>query len=365
MIRLAAQFAPGPWSTRGPPPVFPNVRPARVPAGSVRPTCVVPVVDSVRTVGQGFTAVGEREPVRLKLLGIGAALAAAVGVSAGGYAAPVAATSDGAVRTPAGCPTPPSSEMVAEEDRVSSVVPAVTAPTATDHVRAGIDLRGLLDDLRHLSGRFEPVADFVLPSTGIAVTVLSDGPIVVDAEALDRLTRLPLSQPELFRDARVGEVQRCYAQRMLVDRELAGRTLRLLVPADPATCFRAGRLVTFGNDDEARVCDSAGVTLPEVSLSPRLLGMDLADARAPATVVVAAATDPRRGDPELVVAGLLLHEFHHVVENAFGLVPWTGPLRHYEQRAYYVEREVRRHLRSRGLALPRPIRFPAPAVSSP
>lgn len=298
-------------------------------------------------------------------LGMGTVIVAVVAAGASGLAAPVGSTSDDAVRTPAGCPAPPPFEMVAEEDRVGSVVPAATAPTATDHARAGIDVRGALEDLRALSGRFEPVAEFELPSTGIAVTVLSDGPIEVDVEAFDRLTRLPLVQPELFRDARVGEVQRCYARRMLVDRELAGRALRVLVPADPATCFQAGRLVTFGSGEEARACDSAGVTLPEVSLSPRLLGMDLADARAPATVVVAAATDPRHDDPGRVIAGLLLHEFHHVVENAFGLVPWSGPLRHYEQRAYYVEREVRRHLRGRGLALPRPIRFPDPGVASP
>ena len=288
---------------------------------------------------------------------MGVVLVAAV-VSAGGYAVAEVAPRDDAVRAPGGCPTPPDLGLVAEEDRVGTVVPAASAPTATDHARSGLDLPGALQDLRDLSDRFRPVAEFVLPSTGIAVTVLSDGPVEVDVEALDRLTRLPLAQPELFGDARVAEVQRCYARRLLVDREFAGHALRLVVPADPATCFQAGRLVSFGAGGGTRSCDSAGVTLPEVSLSPRLLGMDLADARAPATVLVTAATDPGRGDADGVVAGLLLHEFHHVVENAFGLVPWSGSLRHYEQRAYYVEREVRRHLRSRGLALPRPIRFP-------
>lgn len=303
--------------------------------------------------------------MRLQLLGTGVAVATAAAVlGAGGYASAGVTASDDAVRAPEGCPTPPAIGVVPEKDRVDSVVPAASAPTATDHARAGVDLRGAYEDVRQLTARFHPVAEFVLPSTGIAVTVLSDGPIEVDAEAFDRLTRLPLTQPEMFRDARVAEVQRCYARRMLVDRELAGRTLRLVVPADPATCFRAGRLVAFGGEGEARACDSAGVTLPQVSLSPRLLGMDLADARAPATVIVTAATDPQQGDADRVLAALLLHELHHVVENAFGLVPWSGSLRHYEQRAYYVEREVRRHVRSRGLALPQPIRFPDPGAAS-
>lgn len=293
--------------------------------------------------------------MRRRVVGTIASIAAAVGMSAAGYASAGITPSDGAVRSPTGCPSLSDVDLVAEADRVETVVPAASAPTVSDHAGAGFDLRGAIEDVRGLSSRFRPVAEFVLASTGMEVTVLSDGPLEVDVDALDRLTRLPLTQPGMFGDTRVAEVQRCYAQRILDGRELAGHSLRILVPADPATCFRGGRLVPLGAD--AGSCDSAGVTLPQVSVRPQLLGMDLAHARAPATVLVTAATDPARRDPAGVLAGLLLHELHHVTENAFGLPPWSGSLRHYEQRAYYVERAVRRHLRSRGLTLPRPIRF--------
>lgn len=277
-------------------------------------------------------------------------------LSATGYASTASDVPPGLVRAPTGCPAPPSVDLVPEEARVEAVVPRSTAPTATDHLGAGIDVRGAVADIRSLSSRFRPVAELVLPSTGMAVTVLSDGPLEVDAEALDQLTRLPLRQPGMFADGRMAEVQQCYAERILEGRELAGHQLRILVPSDPGTCFRAGRLVQLPPDQGADGCDSAGVTLPEVTVRPRLLGWDLAHARSPATVLVTAAS-PGHPDPDGVLAGLLLHELHHVIENAFGLLPWTGSLRHYEQRAYYVEREVRRHLRARGLPLPRPIRF--------
>lgn len=295
--------------------------------------------------------------MRRHSLALVVALVAVAGLSAAGYASAVVVTPGDVVRSPSGCPVPLPQDLVAEEDRVATVVPRATAPTATDHARDGFDLRGALDDVRALSGRFVPVASFVLPSTGLDVTVLSDGPITVDVEALDRLTRLSLAQPGLFRNARVAEVQRCYGDRILDAGELAGHELRLVVPADPATCFRGGRLVALDSPSDVATCDSAGVTLPEVSIRPRLLGLDLAHARAPATIMVTASTSPGR-DAEGALAGLLLHELHHLVENAFGLTPWSGSLNHYEQRAYYVEREVRRHLRSRGLRLPRPVAFP-------
>lgn len=285
------------------------------------------------------------------------ALVTSIGASAAGYASTVVVASDDVLRTPTGCPMVPPPEEIAAEDRVAAVVPRATAPTATDHARAGIDLRGALEDVRSLSSRFQPVADAVLPSTGMHVTVMSDGPIEVDIDELDRLTRLLLTQPDLFRNRRVAEVQRCYGERILRGRELEGHELRVIVPSDPATCFRGGRLVQLDAAMGARTCDSAGATVPELAVRPRILGLELGHARLPATVVVTAATDPAHRDPAGVLAGLLLHELHHVVENAFGLPPWSGSLRHYEQRAYYVEREVRRHLRSRGLRLPRPIAF--------
>lgn len=285
------------------------------------------------------------------------AILATIGVSAGGYASAVVVASDDAVRTPTGCPMVSPMDVIAEEDRVATVVPVETAPTAADHARTDFDLFGALADARELGSDFRPVADAVLPTTGLHVTVLSDGPLDVDVDELDRLTRLPLTQPELFRNARVAEVQRCYADRILEGRELAGHVLRILIPSDPATCFRGGRIVSLRGDLDARSCDSAGVTFPEVDLRPAVLGLELGQASLPATVVLTAATDPGRSDAGRALAGLLLHELHHVVENAFGLSPWSGSLRHYEQRAYYVEREVRRHLRRRGLALPRPIRF--------
>lgn len=302
--------------------------------------------------------------LRRRTVGVLGAILATIVISAGGYGSTVVVASDDVVRTPTGCPLVPPMDTVAEPDRVAAVVPKDQAPTATDHARADFDLPGALRDVRHLGAGFEPVAEAVLPSTGMHVTVLSDGPLEVDVEELDRLTRIPLTQPELFRNARVTEVQRCYADRILRGRELAGRPLRILVPSDPSTCFRGGRLVSLRGGLDVRACDSAGVTFPEVDLRPGLLGLELAEVSVPATVILTAATAPGRPDPEGVLAGLLLHEFHHVVENAFGLTPWSGSLRHYEQRAYYVEREVRRHLRSRGLALPRPIRFVGDAAGA-
>lgn len=282
-------------------------------------------------------------------------------LAATSLAASPAVVAQEVVRAPRGCPALSAPDMVAEQDRVATRVPEATAPTATDHASSGFDLPGVVGDLRSLSSRFAPVAEFVMPATGIAVTVLSDGPLEVDPEALERLALLSLEDPAIFTDTRVAEVQRCYAQRLLGDRELAGHELRVIVPSDPHLCFAGGRLTPVPATGFADACDSAGVTIPEVSIRPRVLGIGIGEARSPATVLVTAAAPPDHPDPEARLAALLLHELHHVTENAFGLTPWSGSLRHYEQRAYYVEREVRRHLRARDVSLPLPVGFVAPA----
>jgi hypothetical protein len=277
-----------------------------------------------------------------------------------------AATPAGAIRTPPGCDGIRAADTVADADRVLTVVPPDTAPTAMDHVLPGVDVPAALAEFREILTGFTPVAAFELPSTGMQVTVLSDGALEVDAAAFDRLLRLSLDAPEVFADGRVADVQRCYARRLLHERELAGRSLRVLVPADPAQCFRAGRLVAITGEADAAACDSAGITLPAVDLRPTLFGLPLAELAAPATVVLTAAAPPGDPDADGRLARLLLHELHHVVENAVGLTPWNGSLREYEQRAYYVERSVRRHLRDAGMPLPQPVRFRSDAeVPSP
>lgn len=258
----------------------------------------------------------------------------------------------GVARGADGCEVRAVDEDTPDEQRVATVVPEHAAPTAMDHARPGIDLRHSLLDVQRLLAGYEPVAEFTLPSTGMHVTVLSDGPLHVDPEAFDRLVRLPITQPRMFGDAQIAEIQGCYARRLLDGQEFAGRVLRVFVPSSPARCFRSGVMVN------AEVgCDSAGVTLPQVELRPQLFGVEVGAAALPATVIVTAAS--RLGDPnaETRLASVLLHELHHVTENGFGLMPWAGSLRHYEQRAYYVERAVREHLRRHGLPLPRPIRF--------
>lgn len=289
------------------------------------------------------------------------ALVALTALTAASYVVPVHTVTGESedVRAPRGCPPPGGRDEVPAEDRVTTVVPEATAPTAADHAAAGgVDLRAAVEDVRRMATRFVPVAEFELPSTGIVVSVLSDGPVEVDVEAFDRLWRLLFDDPDVFRDRRVATVQRCYLRRLVEERELAGHELRVVVPADPSTCFLGGRFVPVGEDGFAASCDSAGVALPRLELGLRPFGLSVVDAASPATVLVTAAAVPGHPDPETRVAWLLLHELHHVVENAFGLTPWSGSLRHYEQRAYYVERELRRHLAERGVRPPLPIRYP-------
>lgn len=286
------------------------------------------------------------------------AAAAVVALSAATLPGPVVSHAEGATRTPRGCPELRPPDQVPDAERVTTIVPADTAPTATDHLAPGIDVRAALSELRSLLTGFAPAASFELPSTGMAVTVLSDGPIDVDVAAFDRLLRLSLDDPDLFADGRVADVQRCYARRLLEDREFAGRSLRVFVPSDPSQCFRGGRLASLGSDGFAASCDSSGVTVPELDLRPSLFGLELAEVTVPATVILTASAPPGDRDPDARLAYLLLHELHHVIENGFGLTPWTGSLRHYEQRAYYVERRIRRHLAASDVPVPRPIRFP-------
>jgi hypothetical protein len=295
---------------------------------------------------------------RIATAGFAAAAAAVVALGAAALPDPVVSDAAGATRTPRGCPELRPADHVPEAERVTTIVPADSAPTATDHLAPGLDVRAALSELRSLLAGFAPAASFELPSTGMAVTVLSDGPIEVDVDAFDRLLRLSLDDPDLFADGRVADVQRCYARRLLEEREFAGRPLRVFVPSEPAQCFRAGRLAPLGSDGFAASCDSSGVTLPELDLRPSLFGLELAEVTVPATVILTASAPPDDRDPDTRLAYLLLHELHHVVENGFGLTPWTGSLRHYEQRAYYVERAVRSHLTAAGVAVPRPIRFP-------
>lgn len=272
------------------------------------------------------------------------------------FVTPSGDVAGGVARGAAGCEVQLPDDSTPMDERVESVVPGSTAPTAMDHARPGVNVRESLAEVQALLSRFAVVAEFTLPSTGMQVSVLSDGPLQVDPDAFDRLVRLPLTQPRMYGDAAIAEIQGCYARRLIDEREFAGRVLRVFVPASPSRCFRNGILVDAGHGD-GNECDSAGVTLPQVELRPQLFGLEVGGAALPATVIVTAAVPRGHPDPDGRLARVLLHELHHVTENGMGLTPWAGSLRHYEQRAYYVERSVRRHLDRHGLALPRPIRF--------
>lgn len=269
-------------------------------------------------------------------------------------------TSEGASRTstraPSGCGALPAHTTADIGRRVTDRVPRTAAVTVVDHaVARGVDVRGAIADLRALHQRLRVRVRSTLPSTGIDVEVLSDGDVDVDLTALDALMRVPLEHHEHVEDPRLAAVLACYHRRIVAEREFAGTRLRLVVPADPRTCFRAGRLVVDGTNSDRLRCNAAGFTLPGAA-ELRVFGLDIVRLSSPPTIVVTPGIDPTSADPAGVLARLLTHELVHHYDNQMGLLPWTGSLAGYEQRAYYVERSVARA--RRGEPLPRAIRFP-------
>lgn len=241
-------------------------------------------------------------------------------------------------------------------ERISEVAPTTTAPTAVDNYPGADDepLRGAIAALRRDLPDFRTVASGVLPASGLDVEIRSDGPVEISLEELDRLTREVLRPETPYGDATVDAWMACNARRVLDEQVLAGRRLRILLPSDPQTCFRAARFTT----DPHGGCDSHGVSLPEIDAKPRFLGFTLARLEAPPTIVVAPG-EPYAVEAATRTARLLVHEFVHHVDNALGNLPWNGSLRRYEQRAYFVERTLVNRPPLQWRDLPRPVRFPA------
>ncbi|MDX1621075.1 MAG: hypothetical protein R3320_08805 [Nitriliruptorales bacterium] len=278
-------------------------------------------------------------------------------LSIAGYAGPASSPpADVLARGPSGCPPLPRDDTTPKAHRVDEVVPRATAPTIVDHAPPVPDVAGILTDAREVLGGFEVLERLTLPSSGMVIEVRSDGPLLIDPAALDRLARLPLDRSRRFSDLRISALLDCYHERVLEDRELADSTLRIYVPSDHTTCYQEGRLTRVGGDTYATSCDAAGFTLPGVPLRVKLLGAEVARISSkPSIIVSGAARDRAVADVRL--AYHLLHEFVHHYDNALGLRPWTGPLAHYEQRAYYIERTLRAQLTALG-GPPLAIRYP-------
>jgi hypothetical protein len=262
---------------------------------------------------------------------------------AGGVRAAGAVTS-----APEGCALPDPG-VVRPEDSVASRIPPEDAPTALDRTAAGVDVRGVVDDVRGLTRGARTVGTWVLPTTGVVVEVLSDGDVSVDPMAFDDLLVAAVTPVPSMRDVRAVALLRCLRTLVVDQRILAGSRLRVFVPADPRTCFLTGRLVDV--DDG---CDALGVALPSVDVRLRAFGRPVGGLAAPATIVVAAGTDEDLDTAARRLASVLLHELYHHVENVAGLLPWRGPLQAYEQRATYVQRAA---VAQAGDRLPLPLRL--------
>lgn len=297
-----------------------------------------------------------------------AALLAAVSASTLGWASLGAAPPQldpTATRAPAGCDPLPSHDERDGGRRVRDVIPPGAAATAVDHAaRGGIDVPGALRDFRELVAGYTTVAAVELPSTGMIVDVRSDGPIQVDATALDALAIAPLMLHHRFDDPRLSSLAVCYERRIVHQRELAGSRLRVYVPSDPRACFRAGRLTADPVGDGVRWCDASGITLPALSGPVRLFGMEVARLRTESSIIVAPGVANRR-QAQPIVALELAHELVHHYDNVMGLPPWVSSLRHYEQRAYYIENRLREWYAAPDQELPLPIRYVAHQAGSP
>lgn len=302
-----------------------------------------------------------------QVLGLAAVVALSATSTAGwvGFDASDVPADPTATRAPAGCPTLPDHADQDNGRRVRDVIPRDAAATAVDHAnRGGVDIPGALQDFRELMSASSVISEIELPSTGLVVEVRSDGQLAIDPTALDELALAPLMLHHRFDDPRLSTLARCYERRIVHERELAGSRLRLFVPADPRTCFRAGRLTAAGDDPAVLRCDASGITFPVLPGSVRVLGVEVARLRSEAMIVVATGADSAETAPS-IVALKLAHELVHHYDNAMGLLPWSSPLSHYEQRAYYIESRLRRWYDRPHRSLPLPFRFPDAAGSEP
>jgi hypothetical protein len=214
--------------------------------------------------------------------------------------------------------------------------------------------RPLLERLERLSrstrwaASHPEVHRFRSRETGLEVSVHSDGDVVVDRQAFDDTVALMFRHAAAADDPQVAALWGCYAIRTGKG-ELAGRQLRLVVPADPGACFND---LAITRPQEGN-CDARGLALPTVDLRPQaaLVG-DVARLEFPATAFVTAGRSDHAA--EQVAAEVLLHELVHVLDNAFGIPGEPGRWESYERRAYAVQGIVKAATGS----LPRSVRYP-------
>jgi hypothetical protein len=229
----------------------------------------------------------------------------------------------------------------------------VPARTAVDvwgrRALADIDLPDLAEFLGSFHGDHPVVAEGRLPSTGIEVEVRSDRNVVrVDLQALDHLVLLLFSAH--YPDLRFSALMSCYEERVLVERELEGRHLRMYVPSDPTACFQGGVLHPRGDGG----CDAVGIAVPETTLDWGVLRL-----RWPSTIVISPGHHPSSlHTPEEQAALTMVHELVHFLDSELGAAPHPSVLGEYEQRAYYAEGVVRRATIHGGAELPTPFTWP-------
>jgi hypothetical protein len=240
----------------------------------------------------------------------------------------------------AGCPTLPGDQG----ERPGTV----TATVDRDEVMVASDVvfrnrprpLGAAWDLVRAPFRWSSAGAVVAPASGLSVEVFTDGPgVEVDTGEIDRLLGTVLTLD--VADARLAALLECYRERVIDGGELAGVTLRVIVPSDPAVCLQGGRLLSR---EVGGRCDAAALMLPPMGLRP-------------GTVVIA----PGRSTPveaERRAAIVLAHELVHQLDSHLGLYPSPWTWRAFEQRAHYVERAVDELDAGGEIDLPRPIRWP-------
>jgi hypothetical protein len=216
-----------------------------------------------------------------------------------------------------------------------------------------VSVPGIAAHVREMSRRFEERQTFTLETTGITVELLSDGPVAVNEYEFDRLIAMITGAEHPGVDRATVELLRCYHEALMETDDLAGRRLRLLVPADPEKCFVD---LTVRRPPDGH-CNSTGLALPRFDVEVRAFRMPVAHLTFPDTVVVAPGAGGDR-DPRRAAALVLAHELVHYLDNQMGNLPPPDDHFEYEARAYAVERALRERSRAGRLNLPLPISYP-------
>ncbi len=114
-----------------------------------------------------------------------------------------------------------------------------------------------------------PQESYTSPTSGIEFVFYSDeadAGWMVDPEAFDELFHFSLTAEHEYGHPSVNHVVNCLRERIIDNREFAGKEYSIYIPSNPRTCLGNGRIINLVNTPDA-ACHQRGFAPPKLDVS--------------------------------------------------------------------------------------------------